>query len=92
MSGYRPTGMTRHTGRWPGSLRRGTVVAEQELVEAQSATWLALRDAAYVDRLMPVLRLAVKLYFSSGHAADSSNRPSVRALAKAALGPVQSWL
>lgn len=41
------------------------MVADQELDEAQSATWLALRDAAYVDRLMPVLRLAVKLYFRS---------------------------
>jgi 1-acyl-sn-glycerol-3-phosphate acyltransferase len=41
------------------------MVAEQELDEAHSATWLALRDADYVDRLMPVLRLAVKLYFRS---------------------------
>jgi 1-acyl-sn-glycerol-3-phosphate acyltransferase len=31
----------------------------------ESAEWLALRDAAYVDRLMPLLRLAVKLYFRS---------------------------
>jgi 1-acyl-sn-glycerol-3-phosphate acyltransferase len=41
------------------------MVDGQETDEAQSAGWLALRDAAYVDRLMPVLRLAVKLYFRS---------------------------
>jgi 1-acyl-sn-glycerol-3-phosphate acyltransferase len=41
------------------------MVTGQDLDDAQSATWLALRDAAYVDRLMPVLRLAVKLYFRS---------------------------
>lgn len=39
------------------------------MVDAQktdeSADWLALREAAYVDRLMPLLRLAVKLYFRS---------------------------
>ena len=33
--------------------------------ESESAAWLALRDAAYVGRLMPLLRLAVKLYFRS---------------------------
>ncbi len=33
--------------------------------EAESAAWLALRDAAYVGRLIPLLRLAVKLYFRS---------------------------
>ncbi|MBS9535435.1 1-acyl-sn-glycerol-3-phosphate acyltransferase [Mycobacterium sp. M1] len=32
---------------------------------ADSVSWLALRDAAYVDRLMPLLRLAVKYYFRS---------------------------
>lgn len=32
---------------------------------SESAAWLALRDAAYVGRLMPLLRLAVKLYFRS---------------------------
>ena len=31
----------------------------------ESAEWLALRDAEYVARLMPLLRLAVKLYFRS---------------------------
>lgn len=30
-----------------------------------SAAWLALRDPDYVDRLIPLLRLAVKLYFRS---------------------------
>lgn len=33
--------------------------------ESESAAWLALRDAAYVGRLMPLMRLAVKLYFRS---------------------------
>lgn len=32
---------------------------------SDSAAWLALRDAAYVGRLMPLLRLAVKFYFRS---------------------------
>lgn len=41
------------------------MVAGQEVDESQSAAWLALRDAAYVDQLMPALRLAVKLYFRS---------------------------
>jgi hypothetical protein len=41
------------------------MVDGQETDEAQSAGWLALRDVAYVDRLMPMLRLAVKLYFRS---------------------------
>ena len=36
-----------------------------EPTTAASAGWLALRDAAYVGRLMPLLRLAVKLYFRS---------------------------
>lgn len=38
---------------------------EQKTNGSQSAAWLALRDAAYVGRLMPLLRLAVKLYFRS---------------------------
>lgn len=33
--------------------------------QSDSAAWLALRNAAYVGRLMPLLRLAVKLYFRS---------------------------
>ena len=38
---------------------------EQAINGSESAAWLALRDAAYVGRLMPLLRLAVKLYFRS---------------------------
>jgi 1-acyl-sn-glycerol-3-phosphate acyltransferase len=38
---------------------------EQNTDKSKSAAWLALRDAAYVGRLMPLLRLAVKLYFRS---------------------------
>jgi|SRR5829696_4111028 len=41
------------------------MVDAQKTQEAGTAAWLALRDAAYVDRLMPLLRLAVKLYFRS---------------------------
>jgi 1-acyl-sn-glycerol-3-phosphate acyltransferase len=33
--------------------------------ESGTAAWLALRDPAYVGRLMPLLRLAVKAYFRS---------------------------
>lgn len=38
---------------------------QPEVADSDSADWLALRDAAYLGRLMPLLRLAVKLYFRS---------------------------
>ncbi len=46
---------------------------------SESSAWLALRDAAYVGRLMPLLRLAVKIYFRS-HVEGLDNVPDGGAL------------
>lgn len=40
-------------------------MADEPKTGSRSARWLALRDPDYVDRVMPLLRLAVKLYFRS---------------------------